>query len=83
MNWERFGHMTLPLSYWDTMSLKFAQRLVKTTWNERIDWNCAPKPWIWERGEQLRTMYQDLQAIIDEHGSKLTLEEALELGPNR
>ena len=78
MNWERFRQMTLPLSYWDTMSLKFAQRLISNTWGERIDWTCTPRPWVWDRQTQLREMYQDLQDIIDQHGSKQTLTEFLQ-----
>ena len=75
MNWERFRNLTRPLDYWDTLSLKFVQRLIIGTWDERLDWNCTPRPWVWDRHTELKAMYDDVQAIIDAHGSTQTLDE--------
>ena len=74
-----FGNMSLPLGFWDTMSLKFTQRLINDTLAERIDWTNRPVPWKFGfyMADELRQMHRDLQEIIDKHGSPQTLDEWL------
>ena len=68
MNWARLSELTLPLSYWDTMCLRMAQRVLRNTWDEH-----RFRGGYWNEG--LRAAYQDLGAIIEKHGSRQTLDE--------
>ena len=71
MNWERFRNMQLPLDYWDTLSIRFAQRLVKNTYDWiRCDWNLQPRPYLFNQLPILRQMHQDLEEIVTKHGYK-------------